>query len=116
MAHERPRERHQPAADPPDVHEEARQDEERHREHRERVHPGDDLLRDEDEREVGRHDGDGGGGGEGEADGDRRRHQCAEDAEQQAAHQPASPAESSPPVRPASRWITISAPETGAAA
>ena len=37
---------------PPDVHEEAGRDEEGHREHGEGIHPGDDLLRDDDEREI----------------------------------------------------------------
>ena len=96
MSHQRPGERHQAAADPPDVHEEAGQDEEGHREHGEGIHPGDDLLRDDDEREIRRHDGDRGRGREREADGHRGQHQGAEDAEEEAAHQPVSPAERFP--------------------
>ena len=127
MSHQRPGERHQPAADPPDVHEEAGQDEEGHREHGEGIHPGDDLLRDDDEREIRRHNGDRGRGREREADGHGGQHQGAEGAEEEAAHQPVSPAGRSPSAvesplaeecsfRPASRWMTISTPETGTAA
>ena len=122
VSDERPGERHQAAADPPDVHEEAGQDEEGHREHGEGIHPRDDLLRDDDEREIRRHDGDRGRGREREADGHRGQHQGAEDAEEEeAAHQPVSPAERSSSaaessLRPASRWMTISTPETGTAA
>ena len=83
--------------------------------------PGDDLLRDDDEGEIRRHDGDRGRGREREADGHRSQHQGAEDAEEEAAHQPVSlgrvdplwPRECLIPPQPASRWMTISTPETG---
>ena len=113
VPHERPRQRHQAAADPPDVHDEAGQNEEGYGEHGEGIHPGDDLLRDDDEREIRHHDGENGRDREREADGHGGQHQDAEDAEQEGAHQVVSPAES---PRPASRWITISAPDTGTAA
>ena len=87
MSHERPCQRHQAAADPPDVHDEAGQNEEGHGEHGEGIHPGDDLLRDDDEREIRHHDGENGRDREREADGHGGQHQDAEDAEEEGAHQ-----------------------------
>ena len=93
VAHERPRERHQAAADPPDVHQEAGEDEEGDGEHGEGVHPRDDLLWDDDEREVRHDDGENGRDrADAEADGHGGQHEQAEDAEQEGAHQPASSA------------------------
>ena len=112
MSHERPRQRHQAAADPPDVHQEAGQNEEGDGEHGEGVHPRDDLLRDDDEREVRDHDGDRGRNREREADGHGGQHQEPEDAEEKSAHQPDRPE----PTHPATMCTTISTPDTGAAA
>ncbi len=110
MTHERPRKRHEAPADPTDIHDEAGQDEERHREHRERVHPGHDLLGDQDERQIGHDDRDGGRRRQREADRHGGQDEGAEGADQEAAHHLLSPAP------PASRWITMRPPETGAAA
>ena len=92
-------------------------------EHREGVHPCHDLLRDDHEGEVGRHDRESGGDPEGEADGHGREDQHTEGAEKQRAHQSA-PSDDGPTwggvggirADPASIWITISTPETGTAA
>ena len=125
MSDERPRQRHQAAADPADIHEEAGQDEEGDGQHRKRIHPGDDLLRNDDEWEVRHDDRDNRRDGERKADGHGGQHQHPEDDDEEAAHQDGSPAgrasvdaraSAPPPPCPASMWITISAPDTGAAA
>ena len=127
MSDERPRQRDKAAADPSHVHDEAGQDEEGHGEHGERIHPRDDLLRDDDEREIRHQDGDHCRDRERKADRHGGQNQEAEDPEEEAAHHPVSSTErptdagsragsASPAAGPARRWITISAPDTGAAA
>ena len=133
VPHERARQRHQAAADPPDIHQEAGQNEKGDGEHGEGIHPRDDLLRDDDEREVGHHDGDHGRDRERKPDGHGGEHQQAEDAEQERAHQPEFSARSAwvasdrpgaggrdapapSPIHPATMCTTISTPDTGAAA